>query len=205
MVGAALVVAFALTRGGSFSLSPGDAQLILVIISGAIAYTASGSLTREMPGWEVISWTLVASLPLSLLGCWLTFPANAISVPADAWLAVIYSAVFAQWMGFFFWNAGLAMGGISRVSQVQLLQPFVTVALAALVNHESVDLQTILFAAAVVVTVGGRDAHARRKFLPLARVEHGRGQPQRDLRERRDQRDRDAHQQEQRQRIGRRW
>jgi drug/metabolite transporter (DMT)-like permease len=153
MVGAALVVAFALTRGGSFSLSPGDAQLILVIISGAIAYTASGSLTREMPGWEVISWTLVASLPFSLLGCWLTFPANAISVPADAWLAVIYSAVFAQWMGFFFWNAGLAMGGISRVSQVQLLLPFVTVALAALVNRESVDLQTILFAAAVVVTV----------------------------------------------------
>lgn len=153
VIGAALVVAFAVARGGTFALSEGDALLILVIISGAVAYAASGSLTREMPGWEVISWTLVASLPLSLLGCWLTFPANAGSVPAEAWLSVIYSAVFAQWMGFFFWNAGLAMGGISRVSQVQLLQPFVTVALAALVNRESVDLQTILFAAAVVATV----------------------------------------------------
>jgi drug/metabolite transporter (DMT)-like permease len=153
LVGAALVVAFAVTRGGSLSLSPGDAQLVLAIISAAIAYTASGALTRSMPGWEVISWVLVVSLPLSLLACVLTFPENLAAVPAEAWLGLLYSAVMAQWMGFFFWNAGLAMGGIAHVSQVQLLQPFVTVGLAALVNRERIDLQTILFAAAVVATV----------------------------------------------------
>lgn len=153
LVGAALVVAFAVSRGGSFSLSPGDAQLLLAIISAAIAYTASGALTRTMPGWEVISWVLVVSLTISLLAGWLTFPADLASVPTDAWLGLAYSAVMAQWMGFFFWNKGLAMGGIARVSQVQLLQPFVTVGLAALVNRERIDLETILFAAAVVVTV----------------------------------------------------
>jgi drug/metabolite transporter (DMT)-like permease len=153
LVGAALVVAFAVSRGGSVSMSHGDAQLVLAIISAAIAYTASGALTRSMPGWEVISWVLVVSLPVSLFVSWLTFPQGVAEVPADAWLGLLYSAVMAQWMGFFFWNAGLAMGGIARVSQVQLLQPFVTVGLAALVNRERVDLQTILFAAAVVVTV----------------------------------------------------
>ena len=122
-------------------------------MSAAIAYTASGALTRTMPGWEVISWTLVASLPMSLFVCWLTYPADTASVPLDAWLGLLYSAVMAQWMGFFFWNAGLALGGIARVSQVQLVQPFVTVALATTVNREAVDLTTILFAAAVVATV----------------------------------------------------
>jgi drug/metabolite transporter (DMT)-like permease len=39
------------------------------------------------------------------------------------------------------------------VSQVQLLQPFVTFALAAIFNDETITLQILLFAAAVVVTV----------------------------------------------------
>lgn len=153
IVGAVLVTAFAVSRGGSFGVSMGDAQLVLAIVSAAIGYTASGALTRTMPGWEVISWVLVVSLPLSLPMTWFTWPQTIADVPMDAWLGLLYAAVMAQWMGFFFWNAGLAIGGIARVSQVQLLQPFVTVALAALVNREQVDLQTILFAAAVVATV----------------------------------------------------
>jgi drug/metabolite transporter (DMT)-like permease len=158
LIGAIVVAAFALRHGGGWSLSEGDAQLVLAIISAGIAYTASGALSRTMPGWEVISWALVASLPVSLAVSLLSFPANPASVPIDAWLGLLYSAVMAQWMGFFFWNAGLAMGGISRVSQVQLVQPFVTVALAAIVNREVIDLQTILFALAVVsiVAVGTR-------------------------------------------------
>ena len=154
LIGALLVIAFALRQGGGGTVSPGDYQLLLAIISGGIAYTASGSLARTMPGWEVISWALVFSLPISFLASWALFPDNPAAVPTDAWLGLLYSAVMAQWMGFFFWNAGLAMGGISRVSQVQLVQPFVTVGLAASINRETVDLTTILFALAVVAVVG---------------------------------------------------
>jgi drug/metabolite transporter (DMT)-like permease len=154
LLGAILVTAFALRHGGGDNISAGDFQLLLAIISGGIAYTASGSLARTMPGWEVISWALVFSLPVSFLASWGLFPHNPAAVPADAWLGLLYSAVMAQWMGFFFWNAGLAMGGISRVSQVQLVQPFVTVGLAATVNRETIDLTTIAFALAVVAVVG---------------------------------------------------
>ena len=66
---------------------------------------------------------------------------------------MLYVALFSQWIGFFAWNAGMAMGGIARVSQVQLLQPFVTFALAAFFNDETITLQILLFAAAVVATV----------------------------------------------------
>ncbi|HKY87784.1 MAG TPA: DMT family transporter [Pseudorhodoplanes sp.] len=152
-IGAIVVTAFALRNSSGWSLSQGDLQLALAIVSGGIAYAASGALARTMPGWEVISWALVASLPVSLAAMILLFPANPAAIPLDAWLGLLYAAVMAQWMGFFFWNAGLAMGGISRVSQVQLIQPFVTVALAAIVNREIIDLQTILFALAVVLTV----------------------------------------------------
>jgi drug/metabolite transporter (DMT)-like permease len=80
-------------------------------------------------------------------------PADISQVALKPWLAVLYVALFSQWIGFFAWNAGMAMGGIARVSQVQLLQPFVTFALAATFNSETITLQIVLFALAVVATV----------------------------------------------------
>src|ERR1700712_953728 len=150
--GAALVIAFALRQGGG-TLSAGDWFLLASVIVSAIGYAFSGRLTSQMPGWEVISWVLVIALPVSI-------PAAALSLPADIthhtlkpWLGLLYVALFSQWIGFFAWNAGMAMGGIARVSQIQLLQPFVTFALAALFNDESITLQILLFASAVVATV----------------------------------------------------
>ena len=106
-----------------------------------------------MPGWEVISWVLVMALPISLPAAALTMPADIGQIALKPWLALLYVALFSQWIGFFAWNAGMAMGGIARVSQVQLLQPFVTFALAAFFNDETITLQILLFAAAVVATV----------------------------------------------------
>jgi drug/metabolite transporter (DMT)-like permease len=106
-----------------------------------------------MPGWEVISWVLVIALPISLPAAALTMPSDMTSIPLKPWLALLYVALFSQWIGFFAWNAGMAIGGIARVSQTQLLQPFITFVLAALFNGEEITLQILLFAAAVVTTV----------------------------------------------------
>jgi len=106
-----------------------------------------------MPGWEVISWVLVIALPISLPLTALTMPAAPALIPLKPWRGLLYVALFSQWIGFFAWNAGLAIGGIARVSQVQLLQPFVTFALAALFNGETITWQVVAFAAAVVATV----------------------------------------------------
>ena len=48
--------------------------------------------------------------------------------------------------GFLFFNAGLAMGGIARVGQIQLLQTFVTLAVSALLLNENITGMTVLFA-----------------------------------------------------------
>jgi len=150
--GASLVIAFALRPGGG-TLSAGDLLLFAAVGVAAIGYTFSGRLTAGMPGWEVISWVLVLGLPISLPAAALTMPADLTQIALKPWLALLYVAVFAQWIGFFAWNAGMAMGGIARVSQVQLLQPFITFALAALFNDETITPQILLFAAAVVATV----------------------------------------------------
>src|SRR5207244_8312343 len=101
----------------------------------------------------VISWVLVLALPISIPAALLTMPADIMQLPAKPVLGLLYAALFSQWIGFFAWNAGLAMGGIARVSQVQLLQPFVTFALASFFNGESITWQIVAFAAAVVATV----------------------------------------------------
>jgi drug/metabolite transporter (DMT)-like permease len=150
--GAALVVAFAMRQGGG-TLSTGDLLLFASVAVAAVGYAFSGRLTAQMPGWEVISWVLVIALPISLPAAALTLPADLTHIALKPWLALLYVAVFSQWIGFFAWNAGMAMGGIARVSQVQLLQPFITFALAAFFNGERITLQILLFAAAVVATV----------------------------------------------------
>lgn len=152
VAGAALVIAFSLRQGGG-TFSAGDLLLFGAVAVSAIGYAFSGRLTSHMPGWEVISWILVIGLPLSLPAAALTMPQDAGQIALKPWLGLLYVALFSQWIGFFAWNAGLAMGGIARVSQVQLLQPFITFALASFFNDERITLQILLFAAAVVVTV----------------------------------------------------
>ena len=152
LAGAALVIAFALRQGGG-AMSSGDLLLFAAVAVSAIGYAFSGRLTSSMPGWEVISWVLVIALPISIPAAWLTMPGDILQLPAKPLLGLLYVTLFSQWIGFFAWNAGLAMGGIARVSQVQLLQPFVTFGLAASFNGETITWQIVAFAAAVVATV----------------------------------------------------
>jgi drug/metabolite transporter (DMT)-like permease len=162
-LGTTVVVVFALHDSGG-EIAIGDVYLFLAAISTSIGYVFSADLSHEMPGWEVISWILVLALPLTLpLAIWL-WPANPAAVPSAAWVAFAYVSVFSMFVGFFAWNAGLVMGGVARVSQVQLLQTFVTLGLSAVINGEHVGPSTIAVAALVVAIVAaGRNARIAQK------------------------------------------
>jgi drug/metabolite transporter (DMT)-like permease len=164
VAGGALVVAFALRGGGSGRLASGDLLLVGSIVSAALGYTLSGRLMPAMRGWEVICWAVVATLPITLPATWLLWPPDFAAVPIQAFAALGYLAIVSQVLAFFVWNAAMAIGGIARVAQLQLLQPFAIVALAALINGERIEAETILFAIAVVATVliGQRMQVARR-------------------------------------------
>jgi drug/metabolite transporter (DMT)-like permease len=151
--GTALVLVFMLRRSGGEAITSGDLYLLGTVVAGALGYTLSARLTRQMPGWEVISWQVVALLPLAAAATFALWPADIARVPILAWAGLGYAGLVSQYTAFFVFNAAMAMGGIGRVVQIMLLQPFVTIVLALPVNGEPIDLETILFAAAVVATV----------------------------------------------------
>jgi drug/metabolite transporter (DMT)-like permease len=151
--GAIIVVIFIFRRSGSVIFSAGDLFLLGTVASGALGYTFSGRLAARMPGWEVISWQVVIFLPLAAVATFALWPANIASVSISSWAGLGYVGFVSQYTAFFVFNAALAIGGIARVGQVMLLQPFAIVALALAVNGEPINIETILFAAAVVATV----------------------------------------------------
>jgi drug/metabolite transporter (DMT)-like permease len=153
VLGALIVVTFMLRRNGGMTFSAGDLFLLGTVLSGALGYTFSGRLATLMPGWEVISWQVVIFLPLAAAATFVLWPADIATAPISSWIGLGYVGLVSQYTAFFVFNAGLAIGGIARVGQVMLLQPFMIVALALPVNGEAVDVETILFAAAVVATV----------------------------------------------------
>ena len=153
LAGAAVVLAFVLSGGETREVALGDLFLLGTIVSGAFGYTLSGRLSRTLPGWEVICWQVVLFLPLTVLTAALLWPKSLAGVPAQAWAGLAYVSFISQFFAFFVFNAAMAMGGVARVGQLMLLQPFVIVALAAPVNGEPLRLSTVAYAAAVVATV----------------------------------------------------
>lgn len=151
--GAIIVLTFVFTRNGGLRISAGDLFLLGTIGAGATGYTFSGRLAARMPGWEVISWQVVLLLPIAALAAFILWPKNIADVSVSSWAGLGYVAFVSQYTAFFVFNAALAIGGIARVGQIMLLQPFAIVALAVPVDGERVTLGTIFFAAAVVTTV----------------------------------------------------
>jgi drug/metabolite transporter (DMT)-like permease len=151
--GALLVLIFIFRRGGRESASAGDLFLLGTIAAGAVGYTLSGRLSASMPGWEVISWQVVIFLLPGAAAAVIMWPANIAAVAPGVWAALGYVGLVSQYTAFFVFNAAMAMGGIARTSQIMLLQPFMIVALAWLVNGEPLEMETMLFAAAVVAVV----------------------------------------------------
>ena len=153
IIGAIFVLTFMLRRSGGETFSAGDLFLLGTVASGAVGYTLSGRLAALMPGWEVISWQVVIFLPFAALATFALWPPSISSASFSAWAGLAYVGLISQYMAFFVFNAAMAIGGIARVGQIMLLQPFVIVALALLVNGEPINAETIIFAAAVVATV----------------------------------------------------
>lgn len=152
VIGGLLVIAFSL-RDGGLHLSSGDLWLFAACPMASLGYVISGKLTRSLPGWEVISWSLILISPATIALTWLTWPADIAEASPAATASLLYLGLFSMFVGYFAWNIGLSLGGIARVGQMQLLQPFVTIALSALLLSEPIGWETIGFALAVVAVV----------------------------------------------------
>ncbi|MBB1603106.1 DMT family transporter [Variovorax sp. UMC13] len=155
VVGSLLVVAFSLLRayqqGHGFGFEWADLLLVGAVFAASFGYIYGAQVTPSLGAERVICWVCVMALPLTLPGALLTWPQQPVAV--SAWAGLVYVGVFSMWMGFFAWYRGLAMGGALRVSQTQLLQPFLSILAAVPLLGEPLDVVTLGFALAVVATV----------------------------------------------------
>jgi drug/metabolite transporter (DMT)-like permease len=153
--GALLVMGFALYRGQQhgqgFGLEWADLLLVGAVLSGALGYVYGAKVTPALGAERVICWVCVMALPFTLPGTLLTWPEHPVNI--SAWWGLLYVGVFSMWAGFFAWYRGLALGGALKVSQVQLVQPFLSILAAVPLLGESLEIVTVGFALAVVATV----------------------------------------------------
>ncbi|MGO4387151.1 DMT family transporter [Microvirga sp. 2YAF29] len=159
-LGAALVTGYALANGGSAS-AMGDCLMLGAILLCGLGYAEGAKLSHKLGGWQVISWALVLTLPLMVAGTLLTLPASWSGIGMPAWLGLAYVSLFSMLIGFVFWYRGLVLGGIAGVGQLQLLQPFLGLMLAALLLKETVGWQMVAVTAAVILCVIGAKRFAK--------------------------------------------
>jgi drug/metabolite transporter (DMT)-like permease len=166
LAGFGVVLGFAAWQGGG-RLVGADAWLLGAVLSTAFGYVAGARVSAEMPAAHVIGWILVGSLPLTLpMALWLR-PAELSAVLPSAWWGFAYVSVFSMWLGFFAWYRGLALGGVLRVSQVQLLQPFLALLFAVPVLGEPLDAVAVACALAVIgIVFISRRMPVQRKVSP---------------------------------------
>ncbi len=162
LLGSSTVIVYALWDGG-VALHGADSLLVLAVIAAAMGYAAGGQLSRKLGGWQVICWALVVALPVTLPFTWYFSHTVTGHESWSAWACFGYLGLVSQLLGFFAWNNGLALGGVAKVGQVQLLQTFMTQVAAYFILSEALTLRSLFFASLVAVCVWfGRKAQVMR-------------------------------------------
>jgi len=154
LLGSALVAGFALSQDVAASAA-GDALMVAAIIVCGLGYAEGARLSRRLGGWQVISWALVLSLPVMGGLALLHMPASFSGIGPPAWIGLAYVSLFSMLIGFVFWYRGLAQGGIAAVGQLQLLQPFFGLTIAAVLLGEPVTAAMLAVVGAVILCVAG--------------------------------------------------
>ena len=152
VAGTLAVLLFVIVQGGGH-LQAGDVWMLAAVVTGAMGYTEGGRLARDLGGWRVICWALVLAAPVLVFPVGWDLIHHGVQGGVRAWFGLGYVSVFSMFLGFFAWYRGLALGGIARIGQLQLLQPLLTIGWAALLLGESLTLATGLTAVLVLLCV----------------------------------------------------
>ncbi len=145
---------FSISTGANGRPELADVFFLLAVGSAAVGYAEGAVLTKEIGGWQTISWALIVALPLTLPVAAVALALHGIDQPQFSnWAGLAYVSLFSMYLGFFAWYAGLNIGGVARVSQIQLLQPMLTLVWAALLLNEAITVAGVTTAGLVLAFV----------------------------------------------------
>jgi drug/metabolite transporter (DMT)-like permease len=159
IVGSLAVALYALWHARGGFAAPDLLMLAAMLVCG-LGYAEGSRLAKQIGSWQVICWALILSLPVSLPVTFLLMPHDLGTVPLQSWIGFGYVSLFSMFIGFLFWYRGLAEGGVARVSQIQLFQPFLGFLFAALTLGEPISPDLPLIALVVALCVAQARKHA---------------------------------------------
>jgi drug/metabolite transporter (DMT)-like permease len=165
ILGTVLIGLFSAYRSGFRSIEQADVLLLIAFVACSYGYAEGGLLAREIGGWRVICWALATVLPFELVALVAYWPDRRVQfgmATADTWAALLYLTAISQFIGFFFYYKGLALGGVAKMSQVQLLLPFLAIFAAHWVLGEEIDGSVIFGTLAITAIVVAGGAARRR-------------------------------------------
>ena len=155
LLGVLATIVFASIQNGGFGrLQWSDLLLFGAVVAAAIGYAEGGLLARELGSWQTVSWALVLAAPVMILFTLVSVVQDPPIATPQQWLSFGYLGVVSMFLGFFAWYRGLAIGPIAQISQIQLVQPVLSLLWAALILREVLSWPTILGGLAVIVCAG---------------------------------------------------
>ncbi len=152
VVGSATIVIYSIYVSGGI-LHIADIALLFAVISAALGYAEGARLAKELGSWRVICYALVLSLPISIPLFCVSVQLNPQHNVISAWLGFAYVSVVSMLFAFFAWYRGLELGGIAKIGQLQLIQPFITIIASAVLFSEKLSPGMFLVLAIVVASV----------------------------------------------------
>ncbi len=152
VIGSATVVTYALSAGAG-TLHVADFALLAAVVFGALGYAEGARLAPILGAWQVICWAVVFSAPLLLPIVAFVAWRHGLHAPPAAWSAFAYVSVISALVGFFPWYRGLSLGGVARVSQIMLLQPFITLGFAAILLGERITVAAVVCALVIALSI----------------------------------------------------
>lgn len=170
LAGMFIVLIFAFTQGAGH-LQIGDGWMLLAVVTGTVGYAEGGNLARELGGLRMLCWALIIAAPFLVVPAgWSLAQHHVQWTNPWAWLGLLYIAIGSLFFGLLAWYYGLARGGIARVSQLQFLQPLLTICWAALFLGEPLTWLTGIAAALVMlcvaVAINQQRTQASREYRP---------------------------------------
>ncbi|KXY31012.1 DMT family transporter [Bacillus sp. FSL K6-0067] len=152
VIAAISVVVYAMYLGLG-QLQKGDIALLAAVLLLGLSYAEGGKLSKELGSWQVIAWAILFGAPFFIIPVGLSVSTDMLQAPIEAWISLLYLAIVSQFFAYVAWYAGMSLGGIARVGQIQYLQPFLMIGFSVLFLDESITWHTVVLAFVVVICV----------------------------------------------------
>lgn len=135
---------------GAGQFSAADGWLVLTLLCVGLAYVEGGRVSAQLGGATALCWAMLFLTPFAAVPLlWTLQDADLGSIAPSVWMAMAYLGLVSMFLASILWYRGLALGGIARIGQINLLLPVTTLMWSAIILGEKITNTAIVCAVIV--------------------------------------------------------